>query len=305
MNSTILTLVPKHPGASAIFDYRPISCCSTIYKAISKILVSKLKPMLPSLILPNQTAFVQGRLLVENTILATELVSGYHRSTGPKKMAIKVDISKAFDTISWSFVLNCLVGIGAPHTFIKWVEACITTATYTVGYNGRVHGYFRGKRGLRQSDPLSPYLFVIAMNCLSTMLDEGARQRKFAYHDKCTATKLTHLCFADDLLIFTDGSIRSISGVLQILDEFKEKSGLGISLQKSAFYTSGIAHAEVESITTATGLPHGSLPIRYLGVPLLYRLLIANHCCNKSRIKLIAGQLDLCPLLVACCLSIL
>lgn len=73
VNSTILSLVPKHPGATSVSDYRPISCCSTIYKAISKILVSKLKPILPDLILPNQTAFVQGRLLVENTILATEL----------------------------------------------------------------------------------------------------------------------------------------------------------------------------------------------------------------------------------------
>lgn len=112
VNSTILTLVPKHPGASAISDYRPISCCSTLYKAISKILVSKLKPLLPTLILPNQTAFVQGRLLVENTILATELVSGYHRSTGAKKIAIKVDIAKALIPSTGTLFLTAWWGLG-------------------------------------------------------------------------------------------------------------------------------------------------------------------------------------------------
>lgn len=94
VNSTILSLVPKHPGASTITDYRPISCCSTNYKAISKILVSKMKHILSELILPNQTAFVQGRLLIENTILATELVEGYHKLTGPPRITLNVNIAK-------------------------------------------------------------------------------------------------------------------------------------------------------------------------------------------------------------------
>lgn len=98
-NSTILTLVPKNPGASAISDYRPISCCNTTYKAISKILVKRLKVILPEVIIPNQTAFVKGRLLIENTLLESEIVQGYHREGGPKRITIKVDIAKAFDTI--------------------------------------------------------------------------------------------------------------------------------------------------------------------------------------------------------------
>lgn len=111
-NSTILTLVPKKPGASAITDYRPISCCNTTYKAISKILVKKLKLILNEVDLPNQTAFVKGRLLIENTLLASEIVQGYHREGGPIRITIKVDIAKAFDTIRWEFIFQCMRGLG-------------------------------------------------------------------------------------------------------------------------------------------------------------------------------------------------
>ena len=99
-NATILTLVPKFPGESKLTEFRPISCLNTIYKVISRLLVKKLKPILPALILPSQTAFVQGRLLLENIVLASELINGYHKNNGTKKITIKVDIAKAFDTLS-------------------------------------------------------------------------------------------------------------------------------------------------------------------------------------------------------------
>lgn len=103
-NSTILTLLPKFPGASIIKDYRPISCCNTLYKVISKLLVARLKPLLPSIILPNQTAFIQGRLLAENCLLASEIVSGYHNQRSQKKLTLKIDIAKAFDSVRWDYL---------------------------------------------------------------------------------------------------------------------------------------------------------------------------------------------------------
>lgn len=277
-NSTILTLVPKRPGASAIGDFRPISCCNTLYKAISKLLVHRLKPILPDLILPNQTAFVQGRLLVENTVLAAEVVQGYHRNKGAKRIAIKVDIAKAFDTISWDFIFTCLASIGLPPLYIRWLRACVCTPSFTVGYNGTVQGYFKSTRGLRQGDPLSPYLFVIAMNCLSILLNNAAAQGRFAYHHKCEETKLTHLCFADDLLIFTKGDKQSVKGVLEVLKEFELQSGLGVSLSKTCFFSCGLQQMEINEIAEETGLSHGTLPIRYLGVPLCTKKLSLSNC---------------------------
>lgn len=102
-NSTILSLVPKYPGATLITDFRPISCLNKTYKVISRLLVARLKPILQDVILPCQTAFVKDRLFVENTVLASELVHGYHKNKGPKRITIKVDIAKAFDTLSWEF----------------------------------------------------------------------------------------------------------------------------------------------------------------------------------------------------------
>ncbi|KAJ4881254.1 Uncharacterized protein Rs2_38309 [Raphanus sativus] len=269
---------PGPDGAAAITDYRPISCCNTTYKAISKILVKKLKAILSEVILPNQTAFVKGRLLIENTLLASEIVQGYHRNGGPKRITIKVDIAKAFDTIRWEFIFQCMRGLELPELFIRWVQACVCTTSFSVGFNGSLHGYFKGKRGLRQGDPLSPYLFVLAMNCLSLSLNRAAVQGHLKYHPKCARTGLTHLCFADDLLIFCDGNVESVECVLQILQDFENRSGLGISLQKTSIFTAGLKPHEVERIKKATGLTSGTLPVRYLGVPLCTKKLSLINC---------------------------
>lgn len=116
------------------------------------------------------------------------------------------------------------------------------------------------------------------MNCLSTLLNKGALEGKFNYHPKCASTKLTNLCFADDLLIFTDGTLASVNGVLEILEHFKSLSGLAVSIQKMAFYSSGVPANEVDAISTSTGLTHGSLSIRYLGVPLCSKKLSLLNC---------------------------
>lgn len=147
-NSTILTLIPKFPGATIIKDYRPISCCNTLYKVISKLLVSRLKPLLPQIILPNQSAFVKGRLLLENCLLASEIISGDHKNKGAKRLTLKVDIAKAFDSLKWDFVLACLTALNLPTQFISWVKECISTVAYSVGINGSLHGFFRGTRRL-------------------------------------------------------------------------------------------------------------------------------------------------------------
>lgn len=277
-NSTILTLLPKFPGASIIKDYRPISCCNTLYKVISKLLVNRLKPLLPSIILPNQTAFIKGRLLTENCLLASEIFSGYHNHRGQKKLTLKIDIAKAFDSVRWDYLTACLRSLNLPNDFIQWLAACYSSPSFSVGINGRLHGFFKGTRGLRQGDPLSPYLFGIVINTLSQKLNAAAESGRIGYHANCRKSNLTHLCFADDLLIFTDGTLSSVQGVLQVLQEFEAFAGLSISVDKSCFFPSGLTELEMDEITQASGISVGSLPIRYLGLPLNSRKLSITNC---------------------------
>ena len=277
-NATILSFIPKFHGATKVSDFRPISCLNTVYKVISRHLVTRLKPFLPEFILPCQIAFVKDRLLVENTTLASELVNGYHKNKGSKRITIKVDIAKAFDTLSWEFLLTCLEGLHLPQSLVSWIKACICTTNFMVGYNGTVNGYFKGKRGLRQGDLLSPHLFVIAMNFLSMMLNRAVATERSKYHAKCEKMKLTHLSFADDLLIFIDGSIESVQTVLKVLREFELRSGLAVSFQKTGFFASGLSQDELDTIQASTGMSHGSLPFRYLGVPLNSKKLSLSAC---------------------------
>lgn len=106
VNTTIMTLIPKVTGAKRMKDYCPISCCNFLYEVISKIIANRLKKLLPDFISLNQSAFVKDRLLIENIMLATELVKDYHKDTVSRRCEIKVDISQAFDSVQWPFLFN-------------------------------------------------------------------------------------------------------------------------------------------------------------------------------------------------------
>lgn len=240
--------------------------------------MKRLKLILPGVILPNQTAFVQGRLLIENTLLASEIVQGYHRKGGQKRITIKVDIAKAFDTVRWEFLFACLRSYNIPEDMIRWLEACVCTPSFSIAFNGSTYGYFKSKRGLRQGDPLSPYLFVLVMNCLSLALDRAAGSGSFQFHPRCEKTKLTHLSFADDLLIFTDGSLSSVQAILSVLHDFEKRSGLAVSIHKTSYFAAGMSDAEMQDIQIQTGLTSGVLPIRYLGVPLHTKKISLEQC---------------------------
>lgn len=212
-------------------DYRPISCCNVIYKVISKIIANRLKDILPQFVAANQSAFVSERLLIENILLATKIVNDYHKESISSRCTIKIDISKAFDSVQWSFLLNVLNSLNFPQQFIHWITLCISTASFSVQINGELSGYFQIIRGLRQGCSLSPYLFVIVMDVLSKLLDKAASARQFGYHPQCKSLGLTHLGFADDLMVLSDGKVRSVEGILAVFEFFAKASGLRISME--------------------------------------------------------------------------
>ncbi|XP_039045554.1 uncharacterized protein LOC120185389 [Hibiscus syriacus] len=243
----------------------------------------------------NQTTFIKGRSIVDNTLLAQDLVKGYGRKAISPRCSLKIDLQKAFDTLHWGFLSVVLKALDIPQRFIDWIEACFKQARFSISFNGSLIGYFNGARGIRQGEPLSPILFVLSMNILSSMLNMAAARGLFNYHPKCKKVGITHLSFVDDLLIFCKGNVESVIGVITVLESFYEMSGLNLNAAKYMFFTAGISLSHIEHIKQATGFTYGHLPVRYLGVPLITRKLSENDCESliasiKARLTLWSGK---------------
>lgn len=242
-------LIPKIPNASHPAEFRPISCLNTVYKVISKLLASRLKEILPLMISKAQSAFLPGRLLAENVLLATDLVNGYNNQNISSRGMLKVDLRKAFDSVRWDFILATLRALAIPETYISLIVQCITTASFSISINDTLGGFFNSTRGIRQGDPLSPYLFVLAMECLSRLLVSRYDAGTIGYHPRTEQVKVSHLMFADDVMIFFDGSSNSLHGISECLDDFPSWSGLHMKANKTELFTAGLD--QTESLTVA------------------------------------------------------
>ncbi|GAA0154883.1 hypothetical protein LIER_12734 [Lithospermum erythrorhizon] len=255
INSTIIALIPKVNNSHNMRDFRPISCWSTIYKCITTILANRLKGTLQSVIGLHQMAYVPGRDIYDGILLMQELVCGYHKRVGKPRCAMKIDIMKAYDTVCWSFLWKVMEEIGYPAVFIGWVKECVNTAWFSVSVNGSLQGFFKSSRSLRQEDPLSPYLFILVMDCFIELL---RNQR--------------------DLFVLSAAIPESIKAVKRALEIFREASGLHPNLSKSMCYFARIDDARVGMLSALLGISEGRLRVRYLGISLTTKQLNAQDC---------------------------
>ncbi|GJR25236.1 hypothetical protein Tco_1101468 [Tanacetum coccineum] len=210
--------------------------------------------------------------------LLIDLMHIYHLDRGTPRCAFKVDIQKAYDTVEWDFLRVILHGFGFHDRMISWIMECVTTTSYSICINGSLHGYFQGKRGLRQGDPLSPYLFTLVMEVLTLLQRKVQESDLFTYHRYCSKLELINLCFADDLFLFAYGDVQSASIIKEWLDEFKEASGLIPSLPKSTAYFCNVLNHIKLSILQILPFEEGKLPVKYLGVPLVSSRLMIRDC---------------------------
>lgn len=268
MNTTTIALIPKKSEACTLGEYRPISLCNIVYKVITKIIARRMKPILVSCISKNQAAFLKGRSLGENVLLASELIRNYPKSSCPKSSMLKVDIRKAFDTVSWDFVLKVLEAQGFPPLFRTWIQECISSPRFSVSINGELAGFFPGEKGLRQGDSISPYLFIMVMEVLSKLIDRAVESGNMRLHPLCSEPRVTHLLFADDLFVFSDGSRHSLTGIASVMNVFKEFSGLDMNPSKSELFFGGYNETEIAVLCDLAGIRAGVFPTRYLGLPL-------------------------------------
>lgn len=271
VNETTVALVPKVPLPESITQLRPISCCNFLYKIISKVMVSRLKYFLGDLIHPTQSAFVGGRQIQDNLVIAQEVFHSLKRKErgGIENIAVKLDMNKAYDRLDWDFINLTLLAFGFAPQWVKLVMTLVTTVSYKYKINGYLSPAVLPHRGLRQGDPLSPYLFILAAEVLSHMILQARLEGNIHGIQLARDSPfLTHLFFADDALLFAKADEREFYQFIHILNVYSKASGQRINLSKSGLICGKfVQYQKKMRLAAIMEMQLWEDPGRYLGLP--------------------------------------
>lgn len=273
LNSTNVVLIPKKENAVRMRDLRPIALCNVLYKILAKVLANRIRNVLPDIISENQSAFVHSRNITDNVLVAFELIHHIRLKNRGKEeeIALKLDISKAYDRVSWSFLRHRMEAMNFSEQWISWMLLCIQTVSYRFSVNGTMVGPVVPKRGLRQGDPLSPYLFLLCVEGLSNALDQAVDNGVIqGCRIAPTAPVVSHLLFADDSFLFFKGTTDEAHAVKAILSTYERVSGQSINYQKSGiFFSPNIRREKQMELSDILGVYNGITNTNYLGLPSL------------------------------------
>jgi hypothetical protein len=289
--ATFISLIPKKDCPTDFSEFRPISLCNSTYKCVAKIIANRLQILLPKIISPSQGAFVKGRSIHDNIGLVHELIQhidGGHRGGN---IIVSLDTMKAFDRISWKSIFLVLSKFGFSNCFIDLIRCCIEENPTSVIINGASSDFFYPSRGLRQGDPISPYIFILVEELLCRALINLQSQKDFIpYKANSRFWKISYLLYADDTILFLNGRNSSISKAIDILNSYQKFTGQRINYGKSKFYVSNRTSAgRIQQIKDQLGCDRGSWPFIYLGAPIYKgrpKICYYNHTVDAVRRKL-------------------
>ncbi|KAK5786023.1 hypothetical protein PVK06_040648 [Gossypium arboreum] len=272
VNETMIILIPKIKNPCELTNFCPISPCRFVYKIISKVLANRLKAALPSCISQNQSAFVPGRMIHDNVLIAHELLHYLQSSkNGPNKgLVVKLDMSKAYDRVEWIFIENVMKKIGFADKWIAKIMECVRSVTYTVKCNNILSDIFVPERGLRQGDPLSPYLFLFCMEAFSRMLIHAQENNTLrGIRASREGPRINHLFFVDDALLFVRNKRSDIECLVNMLDIFSNISGQEINFDKSMIlFSPNTPRAQRTLFSDLLGMMVVEKLNNYLGLPI-------------------------------------
>ncbi|KAL0416833.1 UNVERIFIED_CONTAM: hypothetical protein Slati_3515200 [Sesamum latifolium] len=202
--ATTISLIPKTDCPAFWSEYRPISLCNVTNKICTKLMTITLGRVLSKVLALSQSGFVPGRLLSDNVLLAQELIHSLESRRPDANVIFKLDMAKAYDRVSWEFLYHVLQQKGFPQCWINLVANVVSNYWFSVMVNGEHAGFFHSTRGLRQGDPLSPALFVLAADYSSSGLDRLFAAHPSMYYQAPGRVRVSHLAYADDMMIFTN-----------------------------------------------------------------------------------------------------
>ncbi|GLU18032.1 hypothetical protein SLE2022_343540 [Rubroshorea leprosula] len=266
-NASFIVLIPKSENPQRIEEYRPISLIGVMYKILAKLLANRLRKVLPKVIGEQQMAFIGGRHLVDGVIIANEVIDEVKRKR-KNCFIFKVDFEKAYDKVCWEFLDYMMMRLGFNETWRKWIMECLRSSSVSVLINGSPTRQFSVSKGIRQGDPLSPFLFLIVAEGLNGLMasavDKGTYKGVRVGNE---GVMVSHLQFADDTVFFGEASEDNISVVKAIMRTFELASGLKINLGKSHLMGVGVEERWLTEMAYRLHCKEGELPFKYLGIP--------------------------------------
>ncbi len=270
MDYSYVCLIPKKECAKAANDFRPISLINGVQKTVSKVLANRLEASLTDIISPTQVAFIKGRSILDSFTTASEIVN-WCTKAGIDIVGFKADFEKAYDRVSWGFVSRAMMWLGADSRWCAWIERCLTNAKIAILVNGAPTKWIRVRRGLRQGDPLSPYLFLLVAEGMVRLVDRAVSSNLLRGVGPTDSCKVSCIQYADDTIFFYEARLRQVRNLCFMLELFAWASRLKINKTKSELLYLGQEAGKGEWLAAALGCKLGSFPLRYLGLPLTNR----------------------------------
>ncbi|GJY35856.1 RNA-directed DNA polymerase, eukaryota [Tanacetum coccineum] len=264
-NSSFIALIPKTQEAKLVKDFRPISLIGSMYKIIAKILANRLSLVIPDLVSDVQSAFLSNRQILDGPFILNELFSWCKRKN-TKAMIFKVDFEKAFDSVRWDFLDEVLHKFGFGNKWRGWIHGCLSSAMGSILVNGSPTSEFQFHKGLKQEDPLSPFLFILITESLHVSFENVLNAGLYKGIRLDDSLSLSHLFYADDVVFVGKWDKLKFSTIVNVLKWFFMASGLKINIHKSKLMGIGIPQDVVASTANSIGCAILTSPFNYLGV---------------------------------------
>jgi len=267
INNTFIALIPKIDNPQRLNDFRPIALVGCLYKIIAKVLVNRLRKVMGTVISETQSAFVKDRKILDGILIENEVVD---EAVKMKKelLLFKVDFQKAYDFMDWEYLDSVMGRMSFPTLWRKWMKECVCTATASILVNGCPIDEFALKRGLKQGDPISPFIFLIAAEGMNVMMSEAVSQSLFTRYSVGAqhATVLSHLQFVDDTLLLGTKSWANVRALREILTLFEAMSGLKVNFHKSMLVGVNVEESWLGEAASFLSCKIGKIPFLYLGL---------------------------------------